>query len=211
VSGSEYARIRAGLLQSYGPDGAARRDQKVKPPWKLAERDAFLDRLRQAGCRTLLDAGAGTGQDSQFFADAGLDVVATDLSPAMVAVCRAKGLRAAVMDFGALAFPDRFFDAMHAMNCLLHVPTSELPRVLRAIGDVLRPGGLFFLGAYGGDGTEGVAVGDDHVPPRFFSWRTDRQMLESARESFEVVDFHVVSAGGAQDFCSLTLRRPDSA
>ncbi|GAA2757413.1 hypothetical protein [Actinopolymorpha rutila] len=35
-------------------DGAERRDAVDKAPWKLAERAAFLDRLRAEGAATLL-------------------------------------------------------------------------------------------------------------------------------------------------------------
>lgn len=206
---ADYGRIRADLLASYGTAGAHYRDQLSKPDWKLAERAAFLDRLRRENCRSLLEVGAGTGQDSLYFAAAGLDVTATDMSPAMVAACQAKGLRAVVMDFSDPAFAAESFDAVHAMNCLLHVPNGELPRSLAAVGRLLRPGGLFFLGVYGGAGNEGSLAGDDHVPPRFFSWRTDEQIQEFARQYFEILDFHVVRLGPERHgFQSLTLRRP---
>jgi SAM-dependent methyltransferase len=208
VTGSDYGQIRAGLLQSYGKESARRRNERAKPSWKLAERAAFMARLHAEGCRTLLEIGAGTGQDSQFFATSGLDVVASDLSPAMVALCRAKGLRAQVMDCAAPSFLAASFDAVYTMNCLLHVPSAELPRVLAAICGLLRPGGLLFIGVYGGDGTEGQAADDDYVPPRFFSWRTGPQLLDFARRSFEVVDFHVVPLEGGDEFHALTLRRP---
>jgi SAM-dependent methyltransferase len=210
VSGSDYEHIRRRLLAAY-EGGAERRDRRGKPAWKLAERAAFLDRLRAAGCARLLEIGAGTGQDSAFFAGQGLEVVATDLAPAMVARCRQKGLDARVMDFARLDFPPGSFDAVHAMNCLLHVPNSDLPDVLAEIATVLRPGGLFFLGVYGGTGEEGPAEWDDHVPPRFFSWRSDQQIQQFARECFDVVDFHAVELETPHPFQSLTLRRPAAA
>ena len=207
MTSSDYSRIRNSLAASYEA-GADARDKQVKQPWKLAERDAFLARLRAAGAVRLLEIGAGTGQDSLFFASNGLEVVATDMSPAMVARCRGKGLDARVMDFSELDFETTSFDAVHAMNCLLHVPNAELPAVLSAIGRVLRPGGLFFLGVYGGRAEEGKASSDDHVPARFFSFRTDDQLLQFASQSFEVVDFHVVPNVGEAIFQSLTLRLP---
>jgi SAM-dependent methyltransferase len=92
------------------------------------------------------------------------------------------------------------------MNCLLHVPNTELPAVLAAIANVLRPGGLLFVGVYGGRAEEGSAGWDDHVPARFFSFRTDEQLLQYASRSFEIVDFHVVATEGEHRFQSLTLR-----
>jgi SAM-dependent methyltransferase len=207
----DYGSIRASLLASYGENGASRRARKVKAAWKLAERDAFLRRMQQQGCRDLLEIGAGTGQDGVFFADHGLNVVVTDLSAAMVAICRAKGLDALVMDFASPCLAPESFDAVHAMNCLLHVPNAALPPVLAAIRALLRPGGLFFLGVYGvdsGQGWEGQLADDDHVPPRFFSRRTDAQIQQFAREFFEIVDFHVVPLEDGHGFQSLTLRRP---
>lgn len=206
---TDYERIRADLRASYGAAGAQYRDAQHKADWKLAERAAFLRRLQEENCRTLLEVGAGTGQDSAYFAAAGLDVTATDLSPDMVAACQAKGLRAVVMDFGAPVFPAASFDAVHAMNCLLHVPNAELPAALAAIQRLLRPGGLFFLGVHGGAGTEGLLDDDSHVPPRFFSRRTDAQIQDFARQFFEILDFHVVKIRPDEHgFQSLTLRRP---
>jgi SAM-dependent methyltransferase len=201
-----YRDVTESLRTAY--DGAVEhRDRMEKAPWKITERAGFLRRLRDENCRRLLELGAGTGQDSAFFAGHGLQVVATDLSPEMVACCRAKGLDARVMDFLHLDFPAEAFDAVYALNCLLHVPNADLPAVLGVIASVLRPGGLFFLGVYGRDAAEEGPFEDGiHHPPRFFSWRTDEQIQQFARERFNIVDFHVV-APGRQHFQALTLRR----
>lgn len=203
----DYGSIRASLLASYGEEGARRRARKTKAAWKLAERDAFLRRMEQQGSRDLLEIGAGTGQDSVFFAGHGLNVVTTDLSPAMVAICRAKGLDAVVTDLASPSLAPESFDAVYAMNSLLHVPNAALPSALAAIRALLRPDGLFFLGVYGGDSWEGSLADDDHVPPRFFSRRTDAQIEQFAAEFFQIVDFHVVPLGEGEGFQSLTLRR----
>jgi SAM-dependent methyltransferase len=209
---ADYDRIRTDLLASYGLDGARRRDTQPKQDWKLAERAKFLRRLRLENCRSLLEIGAGTGQDAAHFAAAGLEVMATDMSPEMVATCQAKGLNARVMDLSKPAFPPESFDAVHAMNCLLHVPNEELPAALAAIRQLLRPGGLMFAGVFGGNGEEGPMADDDHVPPRFFSFRTDEQIQEFARGSFEIIDFHAVPLGPERHrFQSLTLRRSRDA
>ncbi|MGC9666047.1 class I SAM-dependent methyltransferase [Planosporangium sp. 12N6] len=208
-----YNEVLGPLRQAYDAR-AAWRDGITKTPWKLAERRAFRDRLTP-GTR-LLEIGAGTGQDSAYFQEEGFAVVASDLSPVMVEHCRAKGIEAHVMDFLHLDVPVGSFDAVYAMNCLLHVPNRDLPAVLAGIRAVLRPGGFFFVGVYGvygGNGrnesAEGPIDDDEHVPPRFFSWRTDEQLLGFATAWFDVVDFHTVDVGGDHRFQSLTLRRPD--
>ena len=201
-----YQDVTESLRTAY--DGAVEhRDRMEKAPWKIAERAGFLRRLRDEGCQRLLELGAGTGQDSVFFAGHGLQVVATDLSPKMVACCREKGLDARVMDLLHLDFPAESFDAVYALNCLLHVPNADLPAAGEVIASMLRPGGLFFLGVYGHDvAEEGPFEDGIHHPPRFFSWRTDEQIQQFARRRFDIVDFHVV-APQQQHFQSLTLRR----
>ncbi|HCT76345.1 MAG TPA: SAM-dependent methyltransferase [Micromonosporaceae bacterium] len=201
-----YQDVLSDLRVAYDRD-AADRDVLEKTFWKVAEREAFLKQLQVAGCGRLLEIGAGTGQDSAYFMDHGLDVVAVDLSPAMVQRCRAKGIEAHVMDSLSLDFAPGSFDAAYALNCLLHVPNADLPSVLRGIATVLAPGGLFFLGVYGGGGSEGIAEQDSYDPPRFFSWRTDEQIQQFALRDFDILDFHVIEQ---DDICfqSLTLRRP---
>ncbi|MET7423498.1 class I SAM-dependent methyltransferase [Dactylosporangium sp. NPDC005555] len=197
-----------GALRTAYDGRAAWRDRLTKEPWKVAERQAFRDRLAP-GAR-LLEVGAGTGQDSLAFQEEGFEVVAADLSPAMVERCRAKGLEAHVMDLLRLEVPAGSFDAVFTMNCLLHVPNRDLPAALEAIRAVLRPGGLFFLGVFGGThSAEGPIDGDEHVPPRFFSWRTDEQLLglvTGGGAGFDVVDFHTVGVERGRRFQSLTLR-----
>jgi SAM-dependent methyltransferase len=205
-----YSEVLEPLREAYN-GRAAWRDGLSKQPWKLAERRAFRERLEPGG--RLLEIGAGTGQDSAYFQQEGFAVVAIDLAPAMVEHCRAKGIEAHVMDFLHLQrnFPGDSFDAVWAMNCLLHVPNQDLPEVLAAIRAVLRPEGLFFVGVYGGtESVEGPIDHDEHLPPRFFSWRTDEQLLGFATDArFDVVDFHIVDQPDDHGFQSLTLRRPD--
>lgn len=201
-----YSDVLGDLRAAYDAR-AGWRNRLRKQPWKLAERAAFLARLQDDGGGRLLEIGAGTGQDSMFFARHGIEVVATDLSPAMVGHCRAKGLDARVMDVMRLDFPAGSFDAVYALNCLLHVPNADLPRALAVIHRLLRPGGWLYLGVWGGESSEGPTEGDQHEPARFFSFRTDEQIKRFASEHFTVADFHVVEPGGGLHFQSLTLRR----
>jgi SAM-dependent methyltransferase len=201
-----YDDVVADLRASY--DGAvADRDALVKQGFKLDERAAFLDRLRAAEARSLLEIGAGTGQDSVFFRDAGLDVTAVDLSPEMVRRCQEKGLDAAVRDLKHLDFKPGSFDAVYTMNVLLHVPNNDLEEALRAIRTVLRPGGLFYVGLWGGEPGEGLLPQDRQEPKRFFSFRSDEQLIAYAGRVFEILDFHTVADQGLR-FQSMTLVGP---
>jgi SAM-dependent methyltransferase len=206
----EYYRVVAGLRQAYGPAAAAERDGREKEAFKADERRRFLDLLRDRGATSLLEAGAGTGHDSLYFQGQGLRVLCTDLSPAMVELCKAKGLDARVADFLGLGVPPASFDAVYALNCLLHVPTPDLPRVLEAISEVLVPGGLFYAGTWGGADEEGPMQDERHPAPRFFAFRSDKSMTEALAERFHVLSFMTVAADG-NHFQSFVLEKPRTA
>jgi SAM-dependent methyltransferase len=203
----EYQRVVADLRQAYGPAAAAERDGRRKEPFKIGERQRFLGLLRERAASRLLEVGAGTGHDSLYFQEQGLRVVCTDASPAMVELCRAKGLDARVADFLGLGVPPASFDAVYALNCLLHVPTPDLPRVLAAIEEVLVPGGLLYVGTWGGDDEEGLMRDDRHPVPRFFAFRSDERMSQALAERFRVLSFRTADVGG-NHFQSFALEKP---
>jgi len=184
-----YKEIIQSLRASYSGQNATNRDKSPIQEWKLIERQHFLDLLLKEGKETLLEVGAGTGKDSKIFQEHGLQVTCTDLSPAMIELCRQKGLNAYEMDFLNLSFPDASFDALYALNCLLHLPSQNLPEALESLQRVLRPGGLFYLGIYGGEDWEGIVSDDSHEPKRFFSYHSDEYMKDITQRFFELVYF----------------------
>jgi SAM-dependent methyltransferase len=206
----EYSKVVADLRQAYGPAAAAERDSRAKDAFKIDERRRFLDLLRERGATSLLEVGAGTGHDSLYFQEQGLRVLSTDLSPSMVELCRAKGLDARVADFLGLAVSPGSFDAVFALNCLLHVPTPDFARVLEAIGKVLVPGGLLYVGAWGGVDEEGAMRDDHHPVPRFFAYRSDERMRQALAERFRVVSFTTIDVDG-NHFQSFVLEKPKAS
>jgi SAM-dependent methyltransferase len=185
----DYRQVIVGLRQAYGSAAAEEREGRQKESFKTDERRRFLDLLRDRGAASLLEVGAGTGHDSLYFQEQGLRVLCTDLSPDMIGLCRSKGLDARVADFLNLGVPSGSFDAVYALNCLLHVPTPDLSRVLEAIGEVLVPGGLFYAGTWGGTDEEGPMREDRYPVPRFFAFRSDQVMREKLAEHFRVLSF----------------------
>jgi SAM-dependent methyltransferase len=203
-----YDQVITNLLEFYDRD-VERRDNREYPAWKWEERQHFLLLLQQEGKISLLEIGAGTGRDSQFFQQHGLDVISTDLSPEMVKRCQQKGLTAYVMDFLHLDFLPGSFDAIYSFNCLLHVPAQNLPAVLQKIQGLLKPAGLFYLGVYGGIEREGARPDDPNEPKRFFSFHTDEYIQEVTRQFFTLLYFKRVHLEGEGDlhFQSMILRR----
>jgi SAM-dependent methyltransferase len=123
------------------------------------------------------------------------------------------GLTAYARDFLHLDFPAASFDALFALNCLLHVPVADLPRVLQALHELLKPEGLFYLGQYGGVDRAGIED-TSHVAefgPRFYAHHTDESIRRLVAKAFEIVSFKSIPldhfADPAFHFQSLILRR----
>jgi ubiquinone/menaquinone biosynthesis C-methylase UbiE len=121
------------------------------------EVDLAIEALRLVGLEPgerFLDVAAGTGGLSLPAARLGAEVLATDWSPAMIdcfeARVREEGLSKAegrVMDCHALDLPGDSFDVTGSQFGVMLVP--ELPRALREMVRVTKPGGRVVVIAYG--------------------------------------------------------------
>jgi SAM-dependent methyltransferase len=171
---------------------ASERDDRGEAAWRHPARAAFLAAMQAEGRARLLEIGAGTGHTARWFADQGLDVVATDLSPDQVGACRDKGLEAYVRDFYELGFAPASFDGAWAANCLLHVPNADLAGVLEHIAAVLSDRGLFYVALWGGVSVEGIYEDDFYLPPRFFAFRTDDEVQDRFEAVFDIEDFELL-------------------
>ncbi len=203
-----YTNVISDLRAAYDRK-VEEREGKTLHSWKAAERTRFLTMLQVEGKQQLLELGMGTGRDSLFFQEQGLTVTGTDLSPVMAAHCRDKGLNAHVVDFANLDhfFAPATFDAVYAINCLLHVPKADLSDILTKIRVILQPDGLFYWGQYGGIDQEGVWADDHYEPKRFFARYTDAQFLAIANAFFTVEAFCIVPKGQGNHFHAVTLRK----
>ncbi len=115
--------------------------------------------LRHIGARpplTILDFGCGPGRDLKAFAALGHRAIGLDGTAAFAAMAREdSGCEVWCQDFLALDLPDRHFDGIFANASLFHVPTRELPRVLRELHATLKDGGVLFSSNPRGHNEEG--------------------------------------------------------
>ncbi|MGH4123807.1 MAG: class I SAM-dependent methyltransferase [Clostridium sp.] len=197
--------IKETLKQAYNNHAHERKDEMQE--WKVGPRNKFLNFLKVEGKRNILDIGAGNGRDSRFFIDNGLQVIATDLSDEMVKICRTKEIEAYIVDYYNLSHMNKTFEAIWAMNCLLHVEKSELEIVLEEIDKVLSPSGLFFMGIYGGEDKEGIWEEDIYTPHRFFSSYSDKKIRDIVVKYFDLVSFDRIETGGKYHHQSIILRK----
>src|SRR5215468_8570145 len=107
----------------------------------------FLVPLREAGARTILELGCGTGNDAARLAAEGYSVTAIDVSGEAIGQARARFgsmARFLVADMTQpLPFCDGGFDAVMS-NVALHMfPDAVTRAVFAEVGRLVRPGGLF--------------------------------------------------------------------
>jgi SAM-dependent methyltransferase len=124
-----------------------RRERGDDLDWAGVWTRPFLVPLREAGVRTVLELGCGTGHDAARLAGEGYAVTAVDISGAAIGQ--------AVARFGAVArfmvadmtrrlpFPGGSFDAVMS-NVAMHMfPDGVTRAVFAEVGRVIRTGGLF--------------------------------------------------------------------
>jgi len=117
---------------------------------------ALLEHIEGAPPFTILDFGCGPGRDLKAFADLGHVAVGLEGSPRFAGMARAHaGCEVLHQDFLRLDLPAGRFDGVFANASLFHVPTQELPRVLRELRAALKPSGVLFSSNPRGANEEG--------------------------------------------------------
>jgi len=105
---------------------------------------------------TILDFGCGPGRDLTAFARLGHIAIGLDGAGRFAEMARAEsGCEVWQQDFLALDLPDGRFDGVFANASLFHVPSRELPRVLRQLRATLAAGGVLFSSNPRGANEEG--------------------------------------------------------
>ncbi|HEV7856517.1 MAG TPA: class I SAM-dependent methyltransferase [Herminiimonas sp.] len=125
----------------------------------------------------ILDLGCGPGRDLKTFAELGHVPVGLDGSVEFAQMARDYA-RCEVwrQDFLQLDLPAAHFDGVFANASLFHVPSQELPRVLKQLHATLKPRGVLFSSNPRGDNQEGWnrgRYGAYHELPAWTQFMTD--------------------------------------
>jgi SAM-dependent methyltransferase len=133
---------------------------------------ALLRHIPAPGPFTILDFGCGPGRDLKTFRNLGHTAIGLEGTAEFVAMARAdSGCEVWQQDFLKLQLPAEYFDGVFANASLFHVPTQELPRVLRQLHATLRPGGVLFSSNPHGENQEGWNGGRYGAYHDFEAWQ----------------------------------------
>jgi len=144
IEPAELRRISSATLEHYEQRAlefrAGTRDHDVSQ--NIA---ALLRHIEGSPPFTILDFGCGPGRDLKSLAQLGHLAIGLDGAPGFAAMARAdSGCEVWQQDFLRLELPPARFDGMFANASLFHVPSQELPRVLRQLHAALKPAGVLF-------------------------------------------------------------------
>jgi SAM-dependent methyltransferase len=122
--------------------------------------EALLQHIEGERPFTILDLGCGPGRDLKAFSELGHIAIGLEGSAQLAAMARAySGCEVWQQDFLKLDLPDNHFDGVFANAALFHVPSQELPRVLRELHSTLKPDGVLFSSNPHGHNEEGWVAG----------------------------------------------------
>jgi len=161
----DVARLTASELDDLSKRTLSHYERNAESFWKGTRDhdvsqniDALLAALGHVPKRRILDFGCGPGRDLLEFQRRGHDPVGLEGCEAFVKMARELSQAPVYhQDFLALDLPAEHFDGVFANASLFHVPTQELPRVLRQLWTCLVPGGVLFSSNPRGDNREGYS------------------------------------------------------
>jgi SAM-dependent methyltransferase len=155
LSAEELAQISALTLRHY-QDRAEDFREGTREHDVSQNIAALLRHIQADAPYQILDFGCGPGRDLRTFSALGHTAIGLDGCPQFVEMARSDSQCVAwQQDFLALDLPPARFDGIFANATLFHIPSQELPRVLRQLHATLKPGGVLFSSNPRGDNQEG--------------------------------------------------------
>ena len=119
--------------------------------------DALLQSIEAPPPFELLDLGCGPGRDLKTLTALGHRATGLEGSAQLAELARTNsGCEVLEQNFLALKLPSSHFDGVFANAVLFHVPTQELPRILRELHATLKPGGRALQLQSSGRGSGGL-------------------------------------------------------
>lgn len=153
-------------------------------------RQVFSSRL---GTGRILDAGCGTGRDTEFFTWIGYDAIGIDVAPGMIEYARENhDGEYEVMDLRDMGFEDDAFEGVWCPATMYQLPESEMRVGVGELARVLGTDGTAVVGFKLGDGRRS---NDGGIEEYLIEDVTARELLTSAGLKVEDTIYNPGSEG----------------
>ena len=170
----------------------------------VAMQERFLTKLKKGSC--ILDFGCGSGRDTKYFLEKGYHVDAIDGSKELCKLASEfTGIEVKNMCFEELSEIDKY-DGIWACSSILHLPISELTKVMKKMEVALKENGIIYTSF-----KYGTFAGERNG--RFFTDMTEDTFAEFMREieNLEVEEQWTTSdvrpGRGEEKWLNLILRK----
>ena len=170
----------------------------------VAMQERFLTKLKKGSC--ILDFGCGSGRDTKYFLEKGYHVDAIDGSKELCKLASEfTGIEVKNMCFEELSEIDKY-DGIWACSSILHLPISELAKVMKKMEVALKGNGIIYTSF-----KYGTFAGERNG--RFFTDMTEDTFAEFMKEveNLEVEEQWTTSdvrpGRGEEKWLNLILRK----
>jgi len=116
----------------------------------------------------VLDAGCGCGRDAAYLKEDGLDVVAIDISPAIIEEAKLNNVIVVNGDLLKLNYKTEF-DGIWCMATLADISKKDAPKLVKNFYNSLKDSGIMYIAVKEGDGENLVQKGLYENSPRFYA------------------------------------------
>ncbi|MFF1632333.1 class I SAM-dependent methyltransferase [Leifsonia sp. NPDC058248] len=157
---------------------------------------------------SVIDAGCGPGQWTNFLAESGLPARGTDLVPEFIERARARypDVPFTIGSLNALDAPAGSVGGILSWYSLIHHEPGAIAVPLREFNRALRPGGTLLIGFFEGPVVEEFA----HAVAPAYRWPVDDLSGELVAAGFDVVESHVRKTSGQRSQAAIVARRRDA-
>jgi len=138
----------------------------------------------------ILDAGCGSGRDSKYFLDHGMNVIGIDLSDKLLKIAQKYSPRGLFVkqDLRNIDFQVEYFDGIWACASLVHLKRDECEISLRKMWQILKPGGIIFVHQKAGKGETYKELPSMSGVKRFYNFYSKNQVREDVEQAGFQID-----------------------
>ncbi|MDD5651278.1 MAG: class I SAM-dependent methyltransferase [Candidatus Nanoarchaeia archaeon] len=147
----------------------------------------------------VLDAGCGSGRDSEYFAEEKLDVTAIDAVEALLKEAKKniKNVKFSVMDMKNLKFNKGSFDGIWCMSSISDIKKNEVSDVFKNFSKVLKENGILYISVREGQDEKVIEKGFFNDLPRFYAFYQQTEMEEILRNNkFKILSSNTSNSNG---------------